>query len=66
MTTPAPAPAPKKAPDEPEPERKAPAGPPPDHDLLLSNGSVVESWGAIPTHYADGDRVWRVVHVTER
>lgn len=38
----------------------------PTHDLILSDGRVVESSGAIPTHYTEGDQVFRVVHVTER
>ena len=76
MTTPAPAPKlkgalpegepPEEAPPVPEPEPEAPAGSEPTHDLLLSDGRLVPSYGAVPTHYAEGDRVWRVVHVTER
>lgn len=51
----------------------AQAGPPvtrvtggPTHDLYLADGSVVESTGAIPTHYAVGDEVIPVVRVVER
>lgn len=36
------------------------------HDLLLSDGSVVESSGGIPTHVAVGDRAIPVLSVTER
>lgn len=36
------------------------------HDLLLADGSSVESSGGIPTHVAVGDRVIPVLSVTER
>jgi len=36
------------------------------HDLLLADGSSVESSGAIPTHIAVGDRTIPVLSVTER
>lgn len=52
--------------EKPQGQHVSDDAPEPDHDLLLSDGRVVESRGAIPTHYAEGDRVWRVVHVTER
>lgn len=53
------------APAEPEaaPEQEAPA---PTHDLLLSDGTVVPSHGAIPTHVHIGDVVHRVVAAVER
>lgn len=36
------------------------------HDLLLADGSCVESSGSIPTHIAVGDRVIPVLSATER
>jgi hypothetical protein len=36
------------------------------HDLLLADGTSVESSGGIPTHVAVGDRVVPVLSVTER
>lgn len=42
------------------------SGPAPTHDLVLSDGRTVPSRGAIPTHYAEGDQVFRVVRVTKR
>jgi hypothetical protein len=36
------------------------------HDLLLADGSSVESSGGIPTHVAVGDRAIPVLSVTER
>lgn len=36
------------------------------HDLYLADGSVVESSGAIPTHYGVKDRAIPVVHAVER
>ena len=63
-------------PDYPVPQRKAAdsvpskdeAGDRPEvtHDLLLADGSSVESSGGIPTHVAVGDRVIPVLFVTER
>ena len=40
--------------------------PQPTHDLLLADGTTVESHGSIPTHVAIGDRVVPVRFVTER
>ena len=40
--------------------------PPATHDLLLADGSSVESSGGIPTHVAVGDRAIPVLSVTER
>lgn len=37
----------------------------PTHRIFLSDGNSVPSAGAIPTHYADGDTVYKVVMVTE-
>lgn len=45
---------------------KAEETPEPTHDLLLSNWTVVPHSGAIPTHYAKDDRVFRVISATER
>lgn len=45
---------------------KAEDTPEPTHDLLLSNWSTVPSSGAIPSHYADGDAVLRVISASER
>jgi hypothetical protein len=36
------------------------------HDLLLADGTCVESSGGIPTHVAVGDRTIPVLSVTER
>jgi hypothetical protein len=36
------------------------------HDLLLADGTSVESSGGIPTHIAVGDRAIPVLSVTER
>lgn len=36
------------------------------HDLLLGDGTTVESSGGIPSHVAVGDRVVPVLYVTER
>lgn len=36
------------------------------HDLLLADGTSVESSGGIPTHVAVGDRTIRVLSATER
>jgi hypothetical protein len=61
--------------DIPGTQRKAEPVPPKDqaddrpevtHDLLLADGSSVESSGGIPTHVAVGDRAVPVLSVTER
>lgn len=54
----------------PAPPAKAARGrddrPEPTHDLVLADGSTAESFGAIPTHVAVGDRRIPVLTVTER
>jgi hypothetical protein len=45
---------------------KTPRRPEPTHVLHLSDGSTRDSYGAIPTHYTEGDKVLRVVAVDER
>jgi hypothetical protein len=36
------------------------------HYLHLSNGDVVEHYGAIPTEYGDADKTYRVVAAFDR
>lgn len=40
--------------------------PDPTHDLLLSNGTTVAHYGAIPTLYTDGGLTFQVISATER
>ncbi len=47
-------------------EGEAEASPEPTHYLHLSNGDVVESYGAIPTEYGVGDQTYRVVAAYEK
>lgn len=76
-TSPAPSSAPAGAPQpspvppsppggKPRPDPAQDEGPAPTHDLTLSGGRTVPSHGAIPTHYSEGDEVFRVVRVTKR
>ena len=60
-------PAPQRKAAEPVPSNdQADDRPEVTHDLLLADGSSVESSGGIPTHVAVGDRSIPVLSVTER
>jgi len=57
---------PRKAADPVAAKDTADDRPEPTHDLLLTDGSSVESSGGIPTHVAVGDRTIPVLAATER